>query len=172
MIQHYFTKIVTGKLFPNPRKTRKQRPKQTFFSFLTAFLQSLLTPFPHKHSSLPSLPLRRGLSLPPSTCVRGCPGVSVMTVSQCSSLPISSAVITQAHMELSITRSSTQELTHPAERARDSASGRQRVRERVSFQQLTLYHSKRPHTVPISSMMRVAFNYSNCAAIPQFARKC
>lgn len=122
----------------NPHKRHQHRPTYTF-------LLSLL-------SSLPSLPLCRGLSLPPSACVRGYPGVSVMTMSQCSSLPISTAIIIQTHMELSITgllHTGTHPPSRESERERETAA--QRWSE--SFQQL--YNSKRPHTVPISSIRSI-----------------
>lgn len=92
-----------------------------------------------------------------------------MTMSQCSSLPISPAVITQTHMELSITRL-LHTGTHPP--SRESERDGETAAENEGFQQLALYHSKQPHAVPISRMRRVSFNYSNCAAIPQFTGKC
>lgn len=69
----------------------------------------------------PSFPTWSGLSLPPSACVRGCTGVSVMTMSQCSSLPISPVVITQTHMELSISPAPPHRKspTHQGESERD-----------------------------------------------------
>lgn len=113
------------------------------------------------HTRIPLFLLWRGLPLVPSACARV---VSVMTMSQRSSLPISQAIITPTHMELSIRR-----LLHTGTQPPSMES------ERVSIEMKQRRESEfptasyeRPLAVTISSMRRVSFNYSNCAAIPQF----
>lgn len=77
-------------------------------------------------ASIPPLRRRRP-PLIPSARVRV---VSVMTMSQRSFLPISRAIITLTHMELSIRPAPTQREPHrPAERAREAAWRRRRGEE-------------------------------------------
>lgn len=76
------------------------------------YTQRIYKPFYFKHACTlslkhvcpfsPSLLHSRGLPLFLSACFRVRTGVSVMTMSQHSSLPITQAVITLTHMELSI----------------------------------------------------------------------
>lgn len=147
-IEIMWSKMITytevGKLFPyfqhQPHIKHTIIGLHRLFSILfTALLSSLLTSFLYKHMCTftqtllslvaPGLPLWGGQSLLPSVCVRGCPGVSVITISQCSSLPISPAVITQTHMELSITRllhTGTHPPSEESENDRETAAGREK----------------------------------------------
>lgn len=83
-----------------------------------------------------------------------------MTMSQRSSLPISQAVITPTHMELSINQ-----LLHTGTQppSRESERDRETVAERGEREwEFPTPSSKQPLAVPISSMRRVLFNYSYC----------
>lgn len=114
------------------------------------FTQTALSPPPW---SLHTCPRDAGPSLPPSACVRGCTGVSVMTMSRRSSLSISQAVITPTHMELSIRR-----LLHTGT---PTTQRRERVRARDSGTTRVLPTAARPLAAPISSVRTVSFNYSD-----------
>lgn len=127
----------------------------------------------HSHTKMvchfpPSLLHSRGLPLFLSACFRVRTGVSVMTMSQHSSLPITQAVITLTHMELSL-----KQLLHigtqPPSTESERDSGKMKRGREWEFPTAS---TKRPLAVTISSMRRVLFNYSNCAAIPQFTGKC
>lgn len=87
-----------------------------------------------------------------------------MTMSQRSSLPISQAVITPTHMELSIRR-----LLHTGTQPPSRESERVDIEMKPGREgEFPTASSERPLAVTISSMRRVSFNYSNCDAIPQF----
>lgn len=87
-----------------------------------------------------------------------------MTMSQRSSLPISQAVITLTHMELSIRR-----LLHTGTQPPSRESERVDIEMKPGREgEIPTASSERPLAVTISSMRRVSFNYSNCEAIPQF----
>lgn len=113
------------------------------------------------HPSIP--PCEEGPSPIPSACVRV---VSVMTMSRRSSLPISQAIITPTHMELSV-RLLLHTGTQPPSRESERVSSEMKPGREREFPTAS---SKRPLAVTISSMRRVSFNYSNCEAIPQFTK--
>lgn len=85
-------------------------------------------------------------------------------MSQRSSLPISHAVITPTHMELSIRR-----LLHTGTQPPSRESERVDIEMKPGREgEFPTASSERPLAVTISSMRRVSFNCSNCEVIPQF----
>lgn len=102
------------------------RPKHDFFYSVFSRLRPYLNSLSLQTvlCSIPT-PVTGAISLSTSAYVRGCPGVSVMTKSQCSFLPISLVVITQTHMELSIIvllHTGTPPPSRERERGREGAS--------------------------------------------------
>lgn len=93
-----------------------------------------------------------------------------MTKSQRSFLPISQAIITLTHMELSI-RPRLLHTGNPTTQQRESGRGSigKEGGERKSVLHPPL--SEGPLAATISSMRRSCFNYSDCAAIPPLTER-